>query len=171
MLNAHYRTCNLTPKHEYVILHTHSRTCTLPRKRYDYPYLRAATASLRTGERSDRCPLGLLLHTGATPMGNGNCSLGLPLHTGATSKGNISGWSGLQQHSGHFGGKCRNLSSRSEEAGVRRLGPQSHTGVTSAGNVKEFGEFALFRRNVHVGHFGGKCRIFFQGQRRLESGG
>ena len=88
MLNAHYRTCNLTPKHECVISHTHSRTCILTRKRYDYPYLRAAIASLRTGERSGRCPLGLLLHTGATPMGNG-CSLGLHLHTGvwATSLG------------------------------------------------------------------------------------
>ena len=30
MLNAHYRTCNLTPKHVYVISHT--RTCTLPCK-------------------------------------------------------------------------------------------------------------------------------------------
>ena len=103
--------------------------------------------------------------------------------TGATAKGNISGWSGSQLHSeatsagnveesgeiaffrrnvhiGHFGGKCRNFSSRSEEAGVRRLGLQPHTGVTSAGNVKESGESAFFRRNVHVGHFGGKCRNF-----------
>ena len=90
MLNAHYRTCKLTTKHEYVISHTHSRTCILTRKRYDYPYLRAAIASLRTGERSGRCSLGLLLHTGTTTMGNG-CSLGLLLHTGATSMGNVSG--------------------------------------------------------------------------------
>ena len=29
MLNTHYRTCNLSPKHVYGISHTHFRTCTL----------------------------------------------------------------------------------------------------------------------------------------------
>ena len=98
MLNAHYRTCNLTSKHGCVISHTHSRTCTLPRKCYDYSYLRAAIASLSKGERSGRCSLGLLLHTGPTSMGNGSCSLGLHLHTGATSTGNVSGWPSSQSH-------------------------------------------------------------------------
>ena len=93
--------------------------------------------------------------------------LGLQLHPGATSAGNVEesgefAFFRRNVHIGHFGGKCRNLSSRSEEAGVRRLGLQPHTGVTSAGNVKESGEFAFFRRNFHVGHFGGKCRFFFK---------
>jgi uncharacterized membrane protein len=30
--HAHFRTCNLTQKHEYVISHAHYRTCTLPCK-------------------------------------------------------------------------------------------------------------------------------------------
>ena len=84
-LNAHYRTCNLTPKHVCAISHTHFRTCTALRKRYDYSYLRAVIASLRKGERSGRCSPGLL-HTGATSMGNGSCSLGQS-HNGATSMG------------------------------------------------------------------------------------
>ena len=99
--------------------------------------------------------------------------LGPQTHTGATSAGNVEesgefAFFRRNVHIGHFGGKCRKNSSRSEEAGVRRLGLHPHTGVTSASNVKEISEFAFFRRNVHVGHFGGKCRFFFQGQRRLE---
>ncbi len=68
-------------------------------------------------------------------MGNDSYSLGLQLHTGATANGNISGWSGLQLHSG----------------------------ATSVGNVEESGEIAFCRRSVHIGHFGGKCRISSSG--------
>ena len=140
MLNAHYRTCNLTPKHVYVISHTHSRTCTAFRKRYDYSYLRAAIASLSMGERSGRCSLGLLLHPGATPMGNGNCSLRLQSHTGATSMGNVSDWSGIQLH----------------------------FVATSAGNLEESGEFAFFAEMSTLDISAESAEFFLQDQKRLE---
>ena len=101
---------------------------------------------LSKGKRSGRCSLGLLLHTGATPMDNGICSLGLLLHTGATSMGNVRDLSGSQPHSGattagnvEESGDLAFLRqfflSRSKETGALRLGLQLHTGITAMGNV------------------------------------
>ena len=80
--HAHYRTCILTPKHEYDILHMHYRTCTLPCKHYVFLmyYLRATTNSHSSGELRCVCS-----------------SLGLQLHIGATSVGNVSEESGQAQ--------------------------------------------------------------------------
>ena len=60
MLNAHYRTCNLTPRHVYVVSHTHYRTCTLSSK-HECLYVLFSTG----GQQCNFC-CGLQFRTGAT---------------------------------------------------------------------------------------------------------